>query len=133
MRIGFPLLKRDVPANMLLAESFHGCQFIAVYETGSNMVSVYKPSEMDFDEEGSGLIHFLKNEKVEALVSHQCHPMVVKFFRDNGIEVYKALGSEVLYNIRMLASNELTPFSLIKQELVSPCSKNCQSCTSTAC
>ncbi len=130
MKIGFPVLKKALTDALEFNDSLHGSKLFGVFDTNDNTVKILKTSSDD-ETMGMDLIHFLKGEKVSCIISSACHPMAARFFINNDIGLFKALGSNILSNIDLLMDNKLKPFTDESTVSVASCSLSCSSCSSS--
>ncbi len=129
MKIGFPVLKK-VPTNELEFDlNLHSSKLFGVFDTQNQSVKILTTKSIK--EDGKDLIHFLKSESINFIISPEFHSMAARFFENNGIGVYKAQQRQVLTNIELFQQNLLSSFGAADAIKKIACSAKCNSCPST--
>lgn len=131
MKIGFPVLKKDLIVNLMFDKNLHGSNYFGVFNPSDKSFKVMLTEAIYDQDEGMGLIHFLKSEDITSIISPECNPMAAKFFLDNSINTYKAYGTTVLPNIDLFNKNELPLFTEESIVQKKNCSSECGDCNST--
>lgn len=129
MNIGFPVVESAEKEFLKFDESLHGSKFFGVYCTENESLKIVPANNIGQDN-GMGIIQFLKNENIENIISPECYSMAAKIFADNQIGIYQAANSHVLDNIEKFLDNQLMAFGAETAIKKSSCSSDCSDCSS---
>lgn len=130
MKVIIPVTDNQAGKNNI-APRFHNAEYVCVYDCESNAFEWHKTKEVN--KSGSNLGEELVNKQIFSVISLQMPAMALGVFIDNGLKVYKAVGTNVLANIELFRNNQLEPYSTDESRMVSACNGSCGSCSSTSC
>ena len=125
MKIGFPAAGVTKKKKLFLSQDFVVSDAMGIFDTQSNKVEVIEKETI-----GTGLIEWVKDKKIDSIITPQLHTMALKLFKELGVTVYKAEGSLLSLNIQLLKNRQLLPYSLMEMdnESASCSSSMCSSC-----
>lgn len=130
MRIAYPASGIQGEDRTMLSSDFTDSGLIGIVDTTTEQIEVF-----DKDGLSSGLIDWLSEQNINAIISPELEVMALKVFREKGLDVYKAESSMLALNVELLLNMCLPNFSVSEmyEEGASSCSSNCSSCSSTSC
>ncbi|MDA3891052.1 MAG: hypothetical protein PF517_05235 [Salinivirgaceae bacterium] len=131
MKIGIPLQKQAQLDDLKLDMNLHGSKYFGIYNTINKTIKTFTVSSITGIYLENGFINFIKSEGINCIVSPNCQSMTAKFFKDNDIAIYKAFGTDLKQNIRLLENSELFCFNEESIIQKSNCSSECKSCSSS--
>ncbi len=114
-----------------LARGFHNASYVCIYDLEGKSFEWKKAAEVsprpgDFTSE-------LKRLGVDTIISSYLPPMVLQIFTRNGLQVFKARGTNVTENIDFFTQNQLESFTSQTARELWGCESGCHSCSSTSC
>lgn len=128
MKIGFPVLNKVKIDDMRFDKSLHSSNLFGVFCNATKTLKVLNADTVADSDHGMGIIHFLKGENIQHIISPECFSMAAKFFSDNGIAVFKAKGERVMDNIEYLNTGSLSKFNAESARQNNKCGDSCSSC-----
>ncbi len=129
MKIGFPAAGLHNEKKSLLAGSFVESGLMGVYNTQTDEIVVVPKENFK-----NGIVDWVHEEEISLIITPDIKPMALKVFKEEGVEVYKAIGKILSLNIQLLFNKDLMSFSVeSKMQEKSSCSSSCSSCSSTTC
>jgi predicted Fe-Mo cluster-binding NifX family protein len=129
MKVMLPIVK-DCDGDIKLAKSFHNAQNVCIYDCKNDLYEWISINKINAD---AGSFSFIiKQRKIKSVISCTIHPLVLKIFSENGLEVYKAEGNNLQQNISFFQNKKLNSFSGEDTNQLMGCGSSCNSC-STNC
>lgn len=131
MKIGFPVLEKASENEIMLDKSLHRSKLFGVFCTQTHNINIVQSDKIPNNDNGMGIINFLKDEHITQIISPECFSMAAKYFNDNNINVYQAIGTSVMENITSLSKGLLNSFNADSAKQNKKCGSSCSSCDST--
>lgn len=125
MKIGYPAAGKD-EQRMFFSKDFVECGQIGIYNLEDNSIALTQKEEIKM-----GLLQWLKENNIEAIVTPELAPMALNVFREENIKVYKSHGTLLQLNIELFKTGELELLSFGTVKEGTSCnSGSCSSCSS---
>ncbi|MFW5872649.1 MAG: hypothetical protein ACOCVN_01550 [bacterium] len=107
-------------------QGFHNSEYTCIYDTTNK---TYEWSTVNnIMKSGIGLELTLKYRGINVIITNSILPLAYSFFVDNGFEVVKAQGNNLLENIELYIKKSLNPFTVYSPGNGSSCSNSCEFC-----
>lgn len=112
-----------------IASSFNATMHVCLFDTELESIS-WLETDHPIHSEGN-LIDEMVRLEIGGVITQKIQTMAYRLFRENGIKIYCAEGSELAYNLDLFIREELPTFSML--EALGGCSTSCSDCASTKC
>jgi predicted Fe-Mo cluster-binding NifX family protein len=107
-----------------VAKGFHNIEYVCVFDSSTEVYKWFETNEII--ETPGGLNSVLTENGIFSIISLNISPMVLTMFKRNGIEVWKAKGTDLRENLRLFELSELKIFTADECRFA-------QSCNSSSC
>lgn len=132
LKIGMPVKKME-DATIVMASDFRSSEYFGIVNGLTKEIELISEDMLETTFNGKNITEVLMEKGVEFVICEEMMAMTHKVFKENKIEVYKALSDSIEENVRMLKEFMLPPFYYNETRQTSSCSTSCSSCSSTSC
>ncbi len=123
MKIAFPLIDQKE-----LAIDFAHSNYIGIFDDEKNKTDLLPIAGVEKNIGIEAFFDAMTSAGLNSVISPYYSFLALRVFKENNIETYKAMGTDLQDNIDHFKANSLKSFELYKSVTVSSCTKECSSC-----
>jgi len=126
MKIAFPLLNEKE-----LAIDFVHSHYIGIYDDVEGKTELISVSETGKKVGNTLFFEVMTSKGLKSVISPFFSYMTLRVFKENNIETFKAISSNLEENIKYIKTQSLEPFNIYESIQVNNCKRECSSCGTT--
>lgn len=130
MNVIIPVVN-DCDFKQTIADGFNTSKHVCLYNSELKTMS-WMDANHTINLEGN-VVAELKRLNIKSVITSHIKMMALRLFKENGIKVYKSVGTDLEQNLRMFHTYELPNYSLFDAIGNGGCDSGCSSCASAVC
>jgi predicted Fe-Mo cluster-binding NifX family protein len=130
MKVIIPVID-NVNQKNVIASGFNVTSFVCIYNLETNQFTWSQWREII--PEGTKMTQKLKELSIFSVITKNIHFMALAIFKENGMQVYKSQGENLIENISFFNEKILEPYTVQEVENSSLCGGACSSCSTSSC